>query len=173
MAGIRLYRRRRFLTGTICPTHSERRRRLPGSRIIGTLLALGEPALDPDHQAGKRQSMVMPRNPVNSLGPRALFEIAAQCPRLPREPLLISWVLRPPPQTYLIHSSLGFCLTARITLALRVGGRYVRGGQRRGSDGADGRTALCQQKLFTLYSIGVKKLISGPAAVFISSLKAG
>jgi hypothetical protein len=33
---------------------------------------------------------------------------------------------------------------------------------------------LCQQNLFTaLHSIGVKKLISGAAAAFISSLKAG
>src|SRR6202011_5756964 len=55
-AGTQTYRRRRCPTGAIHRTPPERRLSLPGSHIIGTLLASEGRLADPYHQAGKRRS---------------------------------------------------------------------------------------------------------------------
>jgi hypothetical protein len=78
-SGLRGYRRR-LPAGTIFRPSSERRPILPGSRIIGTLLASGRPASPAGDRAGKCRSMGIVRDPVNSPLPGASLKIILDLP---------------------------------------------------------------------------------------------
>jgi len=79
-SGLRGYRRRRLPAGTIFRPSPERRRLLPGSRVIGTLLASAAPALPARDRAGKCRSMGIVRDPVNSPLPGASLKIILDLP---------------------------------------------------------------------------------------------